>query len=141
MPAVSTPVTSAISTVSDRLRVGLFNFFEALASYDYATCAVRLNEMAIEGIEGKVFASFREKFFETYKEFTNSTVSQVSLTKKMMETIRLGVLSGMRFEKGMFPIIKSLMYLDGMVLKCNPQAKLVQDMKPFIAEFKKAMQR
>jgi ubiquinone biosynthesis protein len=54
----------------------------------------------------------------------------------MMETIKLGVNSGMVFEKGMYPIIKSLMYLDGMVLRCNPQAVLVRDMRRFIDKFK-----
>ena len=54
----------------------------------------------------------------------------------MMETIKLGVLSGMRFEEGMFDIIKSLMYMDGMVLRCNPDAVLLEDMRKFIGEFK-----
>lgn len=54
----------------------------------------------------------------------------------MMETIKLGVNSGMRFEKGIFPIIKSLMYLDGMVLRCNPQAILLKDMRKYIDELK-----
>jgi ubiquinone biosynthesis protein len=57
----------------------------------------------------------------------------------MMETIKLGVNSGMVFERGMYPIIKSLMYLDGMVLRCNPQAVLVRDMRKFIDEFKAVM--
>ena len=56
-----------------------------------------------------------------------------------METIKLGVNSGMVFERGMYPIIKSLMYLDGMVLRCNPQALLVRDMRKFIDEFKNSM--
>ena len=53
----------------------------------------------------------------------------------MMETIKLGVLNGMKFEEGMFGIIKSLMYLDGMVLSVNPNAILVKDMRGFIKEF------
>jgi ubiquinone biosynthesis protein len=55
-----------------------------------------------------------------------------------METIKLGVNSGMGFEKGMFSIIKSLMFLDGMVLRCNPNAVLLEDMRQFVSEFKKA---
>jgi hypothetical protein len=31
------------------------------------------------------------------------------------------------------------MYLDGMVLRCNPQAVLVRDMRKFIDEFKAVM--
>ena len=56
----------------------------------------------------------------------------------MMETTKLGVNSGMRFERGMFSIIKSLMFLDGMVLRCNPDAVLLEDMRQFVDGFKKA---
>jgi ubiquinone biosynthesis protein len=58
----------------------------------------------------------------------------MSLTKKMMQTIKLGVLSGMHFEKGIFAIIRSLMYMDGMVLRCKPDAVLMRDLRPFISE-------
>ena len=74
--------------------------------------------------------------FELYSDFTDKTVSQVSLTKKMMQTIKLGVNSGMVFEKGIFAIIRSLMYLDGMVLRCNPDAVSMKDMRRFVKEFK-----
>lgn len=128
--------TVAISRASHRLSQGLLLFFEALSEYDYERCGFYLNEMATEKIEGKKYKDFEKNFLNLYKDFKNATVSQVSLTKKMMETIKLGVNSGMRFEKGMFPIIKSLMYLDGMVLKCNPDAILLKDMRKYIDELK-----
>ncbi len=90
--------------------------------------------------EKQIFDSAYERldsdFMKIYKNYTNSTVSQVSLTKQMMLTIKLGVNSGMKFEQGIFAIIRSLMYMDGMVLKCNPKALLVQDMRQFIAAYK-----
>ena len=43
----------------------------------------------------------------------------------------------MEFERGMFSIIKSLMYLDGMVLRCTPDAVLMADMKPALERFVK----
>ena len=58
----------------------------------------------------------------------------MSLTHKMMQTIKLGVNSGMVFEKGIFAIIRSLMYLDGMVLRCRPETVLMKDMRPFMDE-------
>lgn len=128
--------TGAISRASTRLSQGLLLFFESLSEYDYEKCAYNLNGMAEEGIEGRKYSEFEKKFIELYKDFKDATVSQVSLTKKMMETIKLGVNSGMRFEKGMFPIIKSLMYLDGMVLKCNPEAILLKDMRKYIDDLK-----
>lgn len=128
--------TAAISRVGDRIRVGLFYFFEKLSSYDYEGCAYYLNQMAEHRIEGNVYEQFKQAFLELYAPFTNSTVSQISLTRQMMHTIKLGVNHGMVFEHGMYGIIKSLMYLDGMVLRCNPDAVLLKDMRPFIDEFK-----
>jgi ubiquinone biosynthesis protein len=131
--------TGAISEVSTRMRYGLFHFFESLCVFDYPTSAERINEMATEGIDGNAYAKFRQQFLTLYRDFTESTVSEVSLTKKMMQTIKLAVNCGMRFERGMFAIIKSLMYLDGMVLRVNPNAVLLKDMRPFIENFKKVM--
>jgi ubiquinone biosynthesis protein len=129
--------TSAISKVGDKIKIGLFNFFKGLSLYDFESCAYHLNKMAEKEINGNSFENFKIKFLKLYEGFENSTVSQVSLTKKMMETIKLGVSFGMIFEKGMFGIIKSLMYLDGMVLRCNPHAILLKDMRKFIDEFEK----
>lgn len=127
--------TAAISTVSDHLKNGLYNFFKGLSYYDYKKCAHFLHEMSSIKLNESAFYEFEKKFLNLYSDFTNATVSDVSLTKRMMETIKLGVLSGMRFEEGMFGIIKSLMYLDGMVLKVNPNAILVKDLRSFIEEF------
>lgn len=130
--------TGAIGHVSEKLSKGLLNFFNALCVYDYEGCALRLNEMAETGIAGQAFEKFSDKFKILYSDFREKSVGEVSLTKKMMETIKLGVNSGMSFEKGMFSIIKSLMFLDGMVLRCNPQARLMEDMREFLQEFKAA---
>jgi ubiquinone biosynthesis protein len=43
----------------------------------------------------------------------------------------------MLFETGIFAIIRSLMYLDGMVLKRNPKAILMEDMRKFVEIYKK----
>ena len=129
--------TSAISHVGIKIRQGLFRFFKALAYWDYKECAFWLNKMAAVELSGKRYDAFKDRFFELYADFTDTTVSQVSLTQRMMETIKLGVHSGMVFEQGIFGIIKSLMYLDGMVLRCKPDAVLMKDMRRFIGETEK----
>ncbi len=133
--------TGAIGHVSTRLSAGLLNFFDALSVYDYERCALRLNEMAETSIAGQDFEKFSHKFKMLYSDFREKSVEEVSLTKKMMETIKLGVNSGMSFEKGMFSIIKSLMFLDGMVLRCNPKARLMEDMRQFLSEFRSAVNK
>jgi len=131
--------TAAISHVGEKIRKGLFSFFESLSAYDYPRCAYYLNRMAEIEISGERFENFEKKFIELYRNFSRKTVSEVSLTRQMMETIKLGVNSGMKFERGMFGIIKSLMYMDGMVLKCKPDTILMEDMRGFIDEYKKAL--
>ena len=130
--------TGAISRVGKKIQQGLFNFMENLAVYNFTGCAKSLNDMADIEIAGKDYERYEEKLLDLYKDFAGKTVSQVSLTRKMMETIKLGVNSGMVFEKGMFPIIKSMMYLDGMVLKGAPQTVLMEEMRRFLEEFRRA---
>lgn len=127
--------TGFIGTVSDRLRDGLFDFFLALSNYDYAACTHALNDMSDEPLDGVRLSKFRDGFATLYRDFEGATVAEVSLTRKMMQSIRLAVESGMAFERGMFSIIRSLMYMDGMVLRCNPDAVLVRDMRPIIERF------
>ena len=129
--------TGYIGTVGPKIRRGLFDFFASLSEYDYPQCAAALNRMSGNELAGAAFATFQAKLIELYGDFKDATVGQVSLTRKMMQTIKLGVHSGMCFEKGIFAIIRSLMYLDGMVLRCNPDAVLLRDMRRFIAEFQR----
>lgn len=129
--------TAFVGVVGDKIRDGLFYFFDALCVYDYKKAAHFLNEMAEIGLEGDAFAIFETKFLELYKDFKGKTVTEVSLTRQMMMTIKLGVESGMKFEKGIFAIIRSFMYLDGMVLKCNPNAIIMEDLREFIVNYKK----
>ncbi|MFC1530341.1 AarF/UbiB family protein [Gemmatimonadota bacterium] len=126
--------TGYIGTVGDKIRKGLFGFMKNLAHYRFEECAFYLNQMADGEISGPDYEDFKRKFLELYADFEDTTVAEVSLTTKMMHTIKLGVRSGMIFERGIFPIIRSLMYLDGMVLRCRPEAVLMRDMRPFLEE-------
>ncbi len=129
--------TGAISTVGTGMRRGLFGFFERLCVYDYDGAAASLHAMSGQRLDNGAYRRYLSRFMELYSDFAGTTVSQKSLTRTMMETIRLAVKSGMIFEKGMYPIIKSMMYLDGMVLRCKPDAVLMEDIRDFVGEFRK----
>jgi ubiquinone biosynthesis protein len=126
--------TGFIGEVDDRTRLGLFEFFDHLVTYDFGGCAQALNAMSSAPLEGAAFEAFRAALLKVYEGFEDRTVAEVSLSRKMMETIRLAVLSGMRFPRSIFPIIRAFMYMDGMVLRCRPQARLMQDLRPFLKE-------
>lgn len=131
----------AIGRVEKDLREGLFYFMKHLSEFDFVRCAKSLETMSEVALAPQAYAVFEEKFLLLYKDFASKTVSEVSLTMQMMKTIQLGVHSGMSFSKGMFPIIKSLMYLDGMVRRSNPDAILMKDMRPFVAELEQYILR
>ena len=45
------------------------------------------------------------------------------------------MLAGCRFGEEAFPIIRSLMYMDGMVLRGHPDVDLISSMGPYLDEF------
>ena len=72
---------------------------------------------------------------ELYDGFVGTSVSEVSLTEQMMKTVKAAVLAGCAFGEEAFPIIRSLMYMDGMVLKGHPHVDLISSMGPYLDEF------
>ena len=122
----------AISKISENIRENLLNFFDRLSLAKYSEAAYYLNKMAYRELNGENFETFKSNFLYLYRDFTGSTISEISLTKRMMETIKLGINHGMVFDEYIFPIIKSFMYMDGMVLKCRPEAVLMDDIRIFI---------
>jgi ubiquinone biosynthesis protein len=79
---------------------------------------------------------FRRKFDELYAEFGQRRIGEQSLTTQMMKTIRMAVEEGLQFPEGSFPVIKSLMYLDGMALACAPDKFLLDDVAQYAADFR-----
>jgi predicted unusual protein kinase regulating ubiquinone biosynthesis (AarF/ABC1/UbiB family) len=78
---------------------------------------------------------FDRQFLEIYRDFAGKSVSQISLTQQMMRTVKLGVHCGVIFPGGVFPLIKCLMALDGMVIQAAPHAKLLEDVAQFASDF------
>ena len=128
--------TGAISRVPDSMRRGLFRFFDALVSEDFERSAKSLEGMSRTPLSVEKSERFREAFRALYSGFLGKSVAELSLSRQMMQTIRLAVDHGMDFETGMYPIVKSLMYLDGMVLRCAPSTDLMAQLKPYLDRFR-----
>ena len=84
---------------------------------------------------GKVLETYYQSMYELYDGFVGTSVSEVSLTQQMMKTVKAAVLAGCSFGDEAFPIIRSLMYMDGMVLKGHPEVDLISSMGPYLDEF------
>ncbi len=127
---------SNIELVPPRFGQGIVKLLFHLSAAEWKDGAATLREISKVEISDKKYKKYEEKFLALYEDFDQKKVSEVSLTNKMMETVKLAINSGMEFESGMFSVIKTLMYLDGMVIKCNPNAVLLKDVSRFRDDFK-----
>lgn len=124
-----------IETVPPEFGRGIFRMLVLLGEGDLARAADELAALSLHPLPSSKLAEFHSDFNKLYQDFAGKTVSETSLTNQMMATVKMAVHSGITFPRGAFPFIKSLMYLDGMVLRAAPQAKLLQDVARFAGDF------
>ena len=75
-----------------------------------------------------------------YNDLENLSVGQQSLTEVMMKTVRSAVENaGADYGEEGFPIIRSLMYMDGLVIRTYPGVKLIPEMRASLDEFKSGL--
>ena len=127
--------TGAISHAPENVRSALFGFFYYLAKGRLDEAFEAMLTMADTPPTGEAKARYMREMHETYSGFVGKSVSEVSLTQQMMKTVRIAVLAGCRFGEEAFPIIRSLMYMDGMVLRGHPDVDLISSMGPYLDEF------
>lgn len=112
---------------------GLLRFMVALGRRDFDSAARSIEGLGIRPLPDP--GPFRKRFRDLYAGFGDKPVGESSLTEKMMRTVRIAVESGVEFPEGAFPVIKSLMYLDGMAVACAPEQRLLEDVVRFAADF------
>jgi ubiquinone biosynthesis protein len=124
-----------IETVPPEFGRGLFRMMVLLGRGDNGEAAEVLAGLSTRPLSSSARAAFRDSFRALYHGFAGKTAAEASLTHQMMETVRMAVHAGIVFPRGAFPLIKSLMYLDGMVLRAAPQARLLEDVARFAGDF------
>ena len=113
----------------------MFGFFYFLAKGELQNAFDAMLTMADVEPTGETLQTYYDSMFELYDGFVGTSVSEVSLTEQMMKTVKAAVLAGCSFGEDAFPIIRSLMYMDGMVLKGHPNVDLISSMGPYLDEF------
>ena len=122
---------SNVEKINPQFSQNLGKMIFQLAKKEYSKAAETLHAISLKKISTKKFSQFQKKFEKLYADFYGKTSIEASITLQMMNTIKLAIHSGMEFEEGAFSIIKSLMYLDGMVMCCDPSRILLDDLLPF----------
>lgn len=127
--------TGAICNAPEHVRNALFGFFYFLAKGELKNAFDAMLTMAAVRPTGATLQTYYDSMNELYDGFVGTSVSEVSLTEQMMKTVKAAVLAGCAFGEEAFPIIRSLMYMDGMVLKGHPHVDLISSMGPYLDEF------
>ena len=122
-----------VETVPREFSRGLLSFMVALGEKRYNDAALAIEALGVKPLDNP--QEFRQAFAKLYENFGHKPVGEESLTTQMMQTIRMAVEKGLQFPEGAFPIIKSLMYLDGMAISCAPDRFLLEDVATYASDF------
>jgi len=115
----------------------LFNFFEHLSRQEKHLAFMALLDMTNKKPTGKKLKKYLRRMNEIYSDFEKTPVGEQSLTRIMMQTVKAAVkLANAEFGEEAFPIIRALMYLDGLVIRTHPDVLLIKSMGPYLKEFK-----
>ena len=130
----------AICEAPRKVSNSLFNFFYHLSSNDKDLAFESLISLAERRPRSVKVEEFKKDMHEIYKDFENLSVGQQSLTEVMMKTVRSAVENaGADYGEEGFPIIRSLMYMDGLVIRTYPEVKLISEMRDSLDEFKSGL--
>ena len=115
----------------------LFNFFEHLSRQEMHSAFMSLLDMTTKKPTGEKMQKYLNRMNEIYADFEKKPVGEQSLTRIMMQTVRAAVeLANAEFGEEAFPIIRALMYLDGLVIRTHPEVLLIKSMGPYLDEFR-----
>ena len=130
----------AICMAPRKVSKSLFNFFYHLSADDKDLAFESLISLAERRPRSDDVNKFKKDMHLIYKDFENLSVGQQSLTEVMMKTVRSAVENaGADYGEEGFPIIRSLMYMDGLVIRTYPDVKLISEMRDSLDEFKSGL--
>ncbi len=123
------------------ISLALFNFFDHLAKREKEHAYDALMGMSDVELKPKRVRRFRDEMSKIYTDFETKPIGEQSLTQTMMKTVRAAVeIAKADFGEEGFPIIRALMYMDGLVIRTHPDVRLIESMKPYLEEFRTGLQ-
>ena len=131
----------AICYAPKHVNLTLFKFFEHLSKQEMDEAFDALLGMSNFEVKGKRLEKYRKEMSKIYSGFETKPAGEQSLTRIMMKTVKTAVnIAKAEFGEEAFPIIRALMYLDGLVIRTHPEVVLIKSMKPYLLEFKNSLE-
>lgn len=119
---------NVLSSVSDDTKSNLFKLLSAVSKYDYSKISTILNNMSDIKLEAEKMNSVSVEVNNIFKNSKGSYLQKDSITKNIMRSFKSGMNNGMVFNNEIYPVIKSLIYLENMALKVKPKTYFAEDL-------------
>lgn len=125
---------NVLSSVSDDTKSNLFKLLSAVSKYDYSKISTILNNMSDIKLEAEKMNSVSVEVNNIFKNSKGSYLQKDSITKNIMRSFKSGMNNGMVFNNEIYPVIKSLIYLENMALKVKPKTYFAEDISKILTE-------
>lgn len=125
---------NVLSSVSDDTKLNLFKLLSAVSKYDYSKISTILNNMSDIKLEAEKMNSVSVEVNNIFKNSKGSYLQKDSITKNIMRSFKSGMNNGMVFNNEIYPVIKSLIYLENMALKVKPKTYFAEDISKILTE-------
>lgn len=122
---------NAISVLKTGTRESIFNILKAITNKNFGEVTYQINKLSQNKLSEEVLEKLTHDIQFDFS--TNSTVNN-TLIKKIMKIFKVATDNGVILDEDIFPIFKSLIYLDKLVEKTKNKSIL------FIDDFKKILE-
>lgn len=125
---------NVLSSVNDETKENLFKLLSVISKYDYSEIPNILNNMSDVKIEAEKMNLVSVEINNIFKNSKGSFLQKDSIVKNIMYSFKSGIKNGMVFSNDIYPIIKSLIYLENMALKVKPKTYFAEDISKILTE-------
>lgn len=125
---------NVLSSVNDETKENLFKLLSVISKYDYSEIPNILNNMSDVKIEAEKMNLVSVEINNIFKNSKGSFLQKDSIVKNIMYSFKSGIKNGMVFSNDIYPVIKSLIYLENMALKVKPKTYFAEDISKILTE-------
>lgn len=125
---------NVLSSVNDETKENLFKLLSVISKYDYSEIPNILNNMSDVKIEAEKMNLVSVEINNIFKNLKGSFLQKDSIVKNIMYSFKSGIKNGMVFSNDIYPVIKSLIYLENMALKVKPKTYFAEDISKILTE-------
>lgn len=124
-----------IVNLSDDMREGIFKILKSILRYDYNEIPNFIQELSIKRIDSASLNNVSVEVEKIFRDFKGATLAKNGrIITNLMLSLKSALNNGMEFREELYPLLKSLMYLEIMAEKIAPKKNFTEDMSKIFTE-------